>query len=174
MQTVTQPREKIQKKRKQNITTVAAKKRKVDVQNQPRLPIVTTADDLVGKRICQKFEEDGRDAWFYGTVLSKEQGQNPYFNVRYDDEDTDYRYQLMEDWNNDDIKLVALTEDDLIGNTSNICTQMQVAKIVGIRPLLQMLMLRVMILTTQIFLFLMMMKVNIIFVHCWMTMRMAG
>eukprot|EP00112_Aurelia_sp_Birch-Aquarium-sp1_P004645 Seg1526.2 transcript_id=Seg1526.2/GoldUCD/mRNA.D3Y31 product=Spindlin-4 protein_id=Seg1526.2/GoldUCD/D3Y31 len=115
MQTVTQPREKSQKKRKQNNTNVAAKKRKVDVQNQQRVPIVTTADDLVGKRICQKFEEEGRDAWFYGTVLSKEQGQNPYFKVRYDDEDIVYRYRLMEDWNNEDIKLVALTEYDLVG-----------------------------------------------------------
>eukprot|EP00112_Aurelia_sp_Birch-Aquarium-sp1_P011988 Seg2516.4 transcript_id=Seg2516.4/GoldUCD/mRNA.D3Y31 product="hypothetical protein" protein_id=Seg2516.4/GoldUCD/D3Y31 len=103
------------RERSQNL----AKKRKIGKECAKSVPIVSCAKDSVGKRICQRFANaEGQESWYYEAVLSGEPGGNPSFEVRYDDEDEKvYKYRLMEDFDNEDIQLVPITEDDLIGAT---------------------------------------------------------
>eukprot|EP00112_Aurelia_sp_Birch-Aquarium-sp1_P013961 Seg299.3 transcript_id=Seg299.3/GoldUCD/mRNA.D3Y31 product="hypothetical protein" protein_id=Seg299.3/GoldUCD/D3Y31 len=109
----------VSNKRKKRTEPKSCKKRKIDKECAKSVPIVSCAKDLVGKRICQRFaNEEGQESWYYGVVLSGEPGGNPFFEVRYDDEDEKvYKYRLMEDFDNEDIQLVPITEDDLIGAT---------------------------------------------------------
>ena len=106
-------------KRKKRTQSKSGKKRKIDKEFAKSVPIISCAKDLIGKRICQRFaNEEGQESWYYGVVLSGGSGGNPFFEVRYDDEDDNiYKYRLMEDLDNEDIQLVPITEDDLIGAT---------------------------------------------------------
>ena len=106
------------KKRKKNVPAETGKKRKLNKEAEIHVPVVSCAEDLIGKRICHRFEnENGEERWYYGSVLSGGPGSNPYFKIFYDDSDEIVKYRLMEDWKNNDLRLVPLTEDDLCDTT---------------------------------------------------------
>ena len=44
-------------------------------------------EDLIGKRIKHKWNEDGTEKWYFGTILDVVAGTDDWYNVRYDDEE---------------------------------------------------------------------------------------
>ena len=68
--TITSEKAASKKKRKQTSQRKSGKKRKVDESVDKFLPVVSCAEELIGKRICLRFlNESGQERWYYGTVF---------------------------------------------------------------------------------------------------------
>ena len=63
--------------------------------------------------------EDETLKWYWGTILFKRKGKkNPVFQIKYDGHKKVYHLKdIMDDYENDDLKLVPITPDDLIDKT---------------------------------------------------------
>ena len=97
-----------------------ASKRHRTVTDCDSIPTVTSPEDLIGKRIKHQSEmEDETLKWYWGTILFKQKGKkNPVFQIKYDGHKKVYHLKdIMDDYENDDLKLVPITPDDLIDKT---------------------------------------------------------
>lgn len=65
---------------------------------------------LVGKKIKQRFVEDGKLVWYEGTVLQLLETEE--FEVKYDDDDDVYCFSLLDDIKNGDL-LISLSHGEL-------------------------------------------------------------
>ena len=84
------------------------------------IPLVMSPEDLIGKRIRHQFElKNGDTKWYWGTIISKDKNKkNPVFEIKYDRHKKIYHLKdMMTDYQNEDLKLVPITPDDLIGKT---------------------------------------------------------
>lgn len=53
------------------------------------MQIISGSDQegLIGKRIRHRWNVNGSDEWYYGTILDVVPGTDDWYNVQYDDED---------------------------------------------------------------------------------------
>ena len=61
---------------------------------------------LLCKRIEHLFECEGKKTWFKGTVLSYDQEMKEY-TVAYDNEDEVCRFPLLDDFENEELKIIS-------------------------------------------------------------------
>ena len=54
-------------------------------------------EGLIGKRIKHKWDVDGTEKWYFGTILDVVAGTDDWYNVRYDDEEQVLSLNLLLD-----------------------------------------------------------------------------
>eukprot|EP00112_Aurelia_sp_Birch-Aquarium-sp1_P002389 Seg1263.2 transcript_id=Seg1263.2/GoldUCD/mRNA.D3Y31 product="hypothetical protein" protein_id=Seg1263.2/GoldUCD/D3Y31 len=79
-----------------------------EINLHARTPVISCAEDLIGKRVCQRFVDCDGERWYNGTVVNGGIGRNPMFTILYDDDPNLYKYKLMEDFEIGDLELLTL------------------------------------------------------------------
>ena len=111
--------DKKKRKRGESIN-MSHKKMRLEDGSMESIALVTSPEDLIGKRIRHQFElKNGDTKWYWGTIISKDKNKkNPVFEIKYDRHKKIYHLKdMMTDYQNEDLKLVPITPDDLIGKT---------------------------------------------------------
>ena len=107
------PRETAKGKKKQSKKRISLRKETSEIP--VRSPVISCAEDLIGKRVCQRFVDEDGERWYKGTVINGGIGRNPMFTILYDDDPNLYKYKLMEDFEIGDLELLTLSKEDLVG-----------------------------------------------------------
>ena len=82
-----------------------------------KLPSLMETDGLVGKRVQHRFIDGktGKEEWFAGTVIRRGRGKfEEMFYVRYDGDKDVYKFPLLEDWDNGDLKFLEVKVGDFV------------------------------------------------------------
>ena len=104
--------EKLVKKKKEE---PQAKRKKAHQDALLDIPIVTSVDKLVGKRVQHlTFDYDGKEKWFPGVVVCQKPDSDTELVIRYDCEDKLYSFNFS-DFKNSVLKLTWVTPTDLLG-----------------------------------------------------------
>ena len=61
---------------------------------------------LNGKRVIHQFNEGGEIRGYTGRVISQVPGFSNWYNIVYEEGDTVYTFQLMEDYTNGDLEII--------------------------------------------------------------------
>ena len=86
-----------------------------EMYSSSRTPVISCAEDLIGKRVCQRFVDCDGERWYNGTVVNGGIGRNPMYTIIYDDDPNLYKFKLMEDFEIGDLELLVLSKEDLVG-----------------------------------------------------------
>ena len=104
--------EKLLKKKKEEPQT---KRKKANQDALLDIPIVTSVDELVGKRVQHlTFDYDGKEKWFPGVVVCQKPDSDTELVIRYDCEDKLYSFNFS-DFKNSVVKLTSVTPTDPLG-----------------------------------------------------------
>ena len=104
--------EKLLKNKKEERQT---KRKKANEDALLNIPIVTSVDELVGKRVHHlTFDYDGKEKWFSGVVVCHKPDSDTELVIRYDCEDKLYSFNFS-DFKNSVVKLTSVTPTDLFG-----------------------------------------------------------
>ena len=104
--------DKLLKKKKEEPQT---KRKKANEDALLNIPIVTSVDEIVGKRVQHlTFVYDGKEKWFPGVVVCQKPDSDTKLVIRYDCEDKLYSFNFS-DFKNSVVKLISVTPTDLLG-----------------------------------------------------------
>ena len=104
--------DKLLKKKKEEPQT---KRKKANEDALLNIPIVTSVDEIVGKRVQHlTFVYDGKEKWFPGVVVCQKPDSDTELVIRYDCEDKLYSFNFS-DFKNSVVKLTSVTPTDLFG-----------------------------------------------------------
>ena len=104
--------EKLLKKKKEEPQT---KRKKANEDALLNIPIVTSVDELVGKRVQHlTFDYDGKEKWFPGVVVCQKPDSDTELVIRYDCEDKLYSFNFS-DFKNSVVKLILVKLTDFLG-----------------------------------------------------------
>ena len=104
--------EKLLKKKKEEPQT---KRKKANEDALLNIPIVTSVDELVGKRVQHlTFDYDGKEKWFPGVVVCQKPDSDTELVIRYDCEDKLYSFNFS-DFKNSVVKLTLVKLTDFLG-----------------------------------------------------------
>ena len=104
--------EKLLKKKKEEPQT---KRKKANEDALLNIPIVTSVDELVGKRVQHlTFDYDGKEKWFPGVVVCQKPDSDTELVIRYDCEDKLYSFNFS-DFKNSVVKLISVKLTDFLG-----------------------------------------------------------
>ena len=104
--------EKLLKKKKEEPQT---KRKKANEDALLNIPIVTSVDELVGKRVQHlTFDYDGKEKWFPGVVVCQKPDSDTELVIRYDCEDKLYSFNFS-DFKNSAVKITLVKLTDLLG-----------------------------------------------------------
>ena len=104
--------EKLLKKKKEEPQT---KRKKANEDALLNTPIVTSVDELVGKRVQHlTFDYDGKEKWFPGVVVCQKPDSDTELVIRYDCEDKLYSFNFS-DFKNSVVKLILVKLTDFLG-----------------------------------------------------------
>ena len=104
--------EKLLKKKKEEPQT---KRKKANEDALLNIPIVTSVDELVGKRVQHlTFDYDGKEKWFPGVVVCQKPDSDTELVIRYDCEDKLYSFNFS-DFKNSVVKLTSVMPTNLLG-----------------------------------------------------------
>ena len=102
---------KLLKKKKEEPQT---KRKKASEDTLLNTPIVTSVDELVGKRVQHlTFDYDGKEKWFLDVVVCQKPDSDTELVIRYDCEDKLYSFDFSDF--KSVIKLTSVTPTDLLG-----------------------------------------------------------
>ena len=103
--------EKLKKKKEEPQT----ERKKANEDLLLNIPIVTSVDELVGKRIQHlTFDYDGKEKWFPGVVVCQKPDSDTELVIRYDCEDKLYSFNFS-DFKNSVVKLISVKLTDFLG-----------------------------------------------------------
>ena len=104
--------DKLLKKKKEEPQT---KRKKANEDALLNIPIVTSVDEIVGKRVQHlTFVYDGKEKWFPGVVVCQKPDSDTELVIRYDCEDKLYSFNFS-DFKNSAVKLTLVKLTDLLG-----------------------------------------------------------
>ena len=78
-------------------------------------PIISCAEDLSGKRVCQRFVDFDGEGWYNATVVNCGSRRSPMYTIVYDGDPNLYKFKLMEDFEIGDLELLVLRKENLVG-----------------------------------------------------------
>ena len=90
------------------------KKEKANEDALLDIPVVTSVDELLGKRAHLTYDYDGKEKWFPRVVVYQKPDSDTELVIRYDGEDKLYSFNFS-DFNFSIIKLTSVTPTDILG-----------------------------------------------------------